>query len=56
MKKIKSFTENKHKFKWPLKAKEPVMTLSEQQCNWLLKGIDIIQMQGHQPLTFESAR
>ncbi len=46
----------KHKFKWPLKANEPVMTLSEQQWNWLLKGIDIIQMQGHQPLTFESVR
>ncbi len=46
----------KHKFRWPLKAKEPVMTLSEQQWKWLLKGIDIIQMQGHQPLTFESVR
>jgi len=32
------------------------MTLSEQQWDWLLSGLDITKMRGHQPLTFMSVR
>ena len=46
----------KHKFKWPRKTKNSVMTLSEQQWDWLLSGLDITKMREHQPLTFVSVR
>jgi transposase len=46
----------KHKFKWPRKTRNSIMTLSEQQWDWLLSGLDITKMRGHQPLTFMSVR
>ncbi len=42
------------KFKWPRKHSESTMRLSRQQWDWLLSGLDIRQMQGHQPLMFEA--
>lgn len=46
----------KHKFKWPRKNSPAIMTLSEQQWSWLLSGLDIRKMQGHQPLMFKTVR
>ena len=43
----------KEKFKWPRKQQKATLTVSEQQWNWLLSGLDIQTMQGHQPLFFE---
>jgi transposase len=31
--------------KWPLRADESVVVLSEEQLHWLLRGFDIVQMQ-----------
>lgn len=42
------------RFKWPHKNKDAVMTLSEQQWQWLLCGYDISRMQGHQALHYVS--
>jgi len=46
----------KDKFKWPRKSRTSVMRLTEQQWDWLLSGIDISKMQGHQPLIVEAIR
>ena len=42
----------KDKFKWPKKMSGEVLTLSERQWHWLLEGLDIQKMTGHQPLQF----
>jgi transposase len=39
----------RNKFKWPRQHDEAVMSLSEQQWQWLLGGYDII---GHEPLSY----
>ncbi|MDX1474836.1 MAG: IS66 family insertion sequence element accessory protein TnpB [Reinekea sp.] len=44
----------KEKFKWPRKQPNATLTVSEQQWNWLLSGLDIQKMQGHQPVFFEA--
>jgi len=44
----------KDKFKWPRKNKDTVMSLSEDQWQWLLSGYDINKLKGHQPLQFAS--
>jgi len=46
----------KDKFKWPRKYPKAIFTLSSQQWDWLLSGLDITRMQGHQPLSFENIR
>ena len=46
----------KDKFNWPRKNPQATMTLSEPQWDWLLSGLDISKMQGHQPLKFETVR
>lgn len=46
----------KDKFKWPRKGQKATLTVSEQQWRWLLSGLDISQMQGHQPLSFETVQ
>ena len=40
----------KDKFTWPKKLSGDVLTLSERQWHWLLEGLDIQNMTGHQPL------
>ena len=40
----------KDKFKWPRKSNTEIMTLTEQQWDWILSGLDIAKMKGHQPL------
>ena len=44
----------KNKFKWPRKLSGDVLNLSEQQWQWLLEGLDITLMKGHQPLHFSA--
>lgn len=44
----------KDKFKWPRKGQKSTLTVSEQQWRWLLSGLDIQKMHGHQPLFFEA--
>lgn len=46
----------KDKFKWPRKSESTLHTLSEQQWGWLLSGLDLTKMQGHQPLLYEAVR
>lgn len=46
----------KDKFKWPRKANELTLSLSEQQWLWLLSGLDISTMQTHQPFNIEAFR
>ncbi|WP_444995285.1 IS66 family insertion sequence element accessory protein TnpB [Aliikangiella sp. IMCC44359] len=46
----------KEKFKWPKKHSQAMMALTEQQWCWLLSGLDISRMQGHQAITFERVR
>ena len=46
----------KDKFKWPRKGQKVTLTVSEQQWAWLLSGLDLSKMQGHQPLIFEAVR
>ena len=41
------------KFKWP-KGHEDTLTLTGQQLNWLLDGLDIDAMKGHKKLQYES--
>jgi len=44
----------KAKFKWPRKMPGSTITLTEQQWAWLLDGLDITLMKGHQPLHFSA--
>ena len=39
----------KDRFKWPRQHQDPVLSLTEQQWQWLLSGYDII---GHEPVTY----
>ena len=40
------------KFKWPRRHQDRLMTVTEQQWDWLLAGFDLCKLQGHQPLRF----
>jgi len=40
------------RFAWPRKAEKNVLTLSEEQLHWLLRGFDITRMQPHQRLNY----
>ena len=42
------------RFKWPRKAQDEVITLTGQQLNWLLDGLDILRMQVHERLHYHS--
>jgi transposase len=37
----------KDRFRWPRAAHEDVMTLSAEQFDWLLRGMDILKMKPH---------
>ena len=43
-----------HKFKWPRRLSEPVITLTEQQFHWLLEGYDITRMHPHVTLDYQT--
>ena len=40
------------KFHWPRRADEAVLTLTEEQLHWLLRGLDISRMRPHQQLRY----
>lgn len=42
----------KEKFKWPNKNDQNVITLSEEQFDWLLRGFDINKMHAHKTLIY----
>lgn len=44
----------KDRFRWPKQMAGDAILLSESQWKWLLEGLDIERIQGHQPLHFES--
>jgi len=44
----------KARFKWPRKAEGEVVTLTGQQLNWLLDGIDVMRMKPHETLHYHS--
>lgn len=41
-------------FRWPQKDDREVLSLSEQQYNWLLSGLDIQRIQAHKTLCYQS--
>lgn len=45
----------KERFKWPTFLGGDVVTLTGQQLNWLLDGIDLRYVQPHQTLRYKSA-
>jgi len=42
----------KHRFHWPRRASGSVVTLSGQQLNWLLDGLDVMRMRPHERLNY----
>lgn len=44
----------KHRFKWPRRTEDEVITLSGQQLNWLLDGYDVMRLQPHERLHFST--
>ena len=43
------------KFHWPRSRDEAVLTLTEEQLHWLLRGLDISRMTPHQRLDYVAA-
>lgn len=44
----------KDKFKWPRNVSEPSLTLSHEQWDWLLRGLNFLDMKPHQTWTFSA--
>lgn len=44
----------KARFKWPHKVDASVITFTGQQLNWLLDGYDVMRMQAHERLHYQS--
>ena len=42
------------RFKWPVCGEQECLTLSGQELNWLLDGIDISRMRPHKALRYQS--
>jgi transposase len=43
----------KHTFKWP-RSESEVMRLEKRQLTWLLSGLDLVQVQGHEALDYDT--
>ena len=43
----------KQTFKWPMSESE-VMSLEKRQLTWLLSGLDLVQVQGHEALNYDT--
>jgi transposase len=43
----------KHRFHWPRREPGPVVTLTGQQLNWLLDGLDVLRMRPHERLFYQ---
>ncbi|MCB5163019.1 transposase [Marinomonas sp. E8] len=39
-------------FKWPRKQEEATMTISHEQWNWLLRGVDMSRITPHESLYY----
>ena len=46
----------KDTFKWPSQSNQSTLSLTEKEWAWLLSGLDITQMQPHQPLSYTDFR
>jgi len=44
----------KHRFPWPRDAAGSTRTLTGEQLNWLLDGIDVFALRPHEELSYES--
>ena len=44
----------KHRFPWPRDAARSTLTLTGEQLNWLLDGIDVFRLCRHEELSYES--
>ena len=44
----------RERFKWPRKSGDDVISLTGQQLNWLLDGYDIIRLQPHVALNYQT--
>lgn len=44
----------KQRFKWPKQFSDDVVTLSGQEINWLLDGIDLSKLTPHQKLNYQT--
>ena len=44
----------KQRFKWPTSFDSDVMTLTGQEINWLLDGIDLSKLTPHQALNYQT--
>ncbi len=42
----------KARFAWPRRAEHNVVSLTEEQLHWLLRGLDITRMQPHEALKY----
>jgi transposase len=42
----------KHRFQWPRQTQGAVVTLTGQQLNWLLDGVDVMRMRPHERLFY----
>lgn len=42
----------KHRFHWPRRCPGTVVTLTGQQLNWLLDGLDVMRMRPHERLLY----
>ena len=42
------------RFYWPKGASAEIVEWSSEQLEWLLRGLDVTQMKGHQPLNYLS--
>lgn len=42
------------KFKWPTKLDDAVVSLTSQELQWLLRGIDLTKITPHKKLNYES--
>jgi transposase len=43
----------KHHFTWPA-SRDQVLQLDARQLNWLLEGLDIVRLSGHENLLYET--
>ena len=41
------------KFKWPRKVDDSILKLTQEQFNWLLRGLDIGKINPHKPLVYQ---
>ena len=44
----------KARFAWPRRAEQMVVSLSEEELNWLLRGLDIEKMRPHRALDYSA--